>query len=88
MACESEKCEKYGLHHEYDKGIEIRKCFACEKDNQPERSKREDFVCNHKCKWLHISWAWKDGCTDPDTRGECKTKMRCSEHCGNTMRDK
>ena len=55
---------------------------------QPERSKREDFVCDHKCNWVHSSIGWKDGRTDPDTKGECKTKMRCSEHCGNTVRDK
>ena len=42
MACENDKCDKYGLHHDYQDGVEIRKCFACERDNQPERSKRED----------------------------------------------
>ena len=56
--------------------------------SQPERSKREDFVCDHECKWIHLGLAHKDGCTDPETDGECKTKMRCSEHCGNTVRDK
>lgn len=34
MACESDKCEKYGLHHEYKDGIEVRRCFACESDER------------------------------------------------------
>lgn len=32
MACESDKCEKYGMHHDYENGVEIRKCQFCEKD--------------------------------------------------------
>jgi hypothetical protein len=32
MACESDKCEKYGLHHDYENGVEIRKCHMCEKE--------------------------------------------------------
>lgn len=42
MACESDKCEKYGLHHDYEDGKEVMKCHLCRRDNQPERSKRED----------------------------------------------
>jgi hypothetical protein len=42
MALENEKCEKYGMHHDFENGVEIRKCQFCERDNQPERSKRED----------------------------------------------
>jgi hypothetical protein len=34
MACESDKCEKYGLHHDFKDGIEIRKCFACARDER------------------------------------------------------
>ena len=44
MACENDKCEKYGMHHEYKNDVEIRKCYLCECDNQPERSKREDLI--------------------------------------------
>lgn len=33
MACEGEKCEKYGLHHDFQDGVEIRKCFACQRDD-------------------------------------------------------
>ncbi len=54
MACESEKCEKYGLHHDFKDGVEIRKCFACEKDSQPERSKREDLK---KCVICELEYA-------------------------------
>lgn len=39
MACESDKCEKYGLHHEYKDGVEVKKCFACERDQNYEKSK-------------------------------------------------
>lgn len=41
MACESDKCEKYGMHHDFINGVEVRKCQFCMND-QPERSKRED----------------------------------------------
>lgn len=41
MACESDKCEKYGMHHDFVNGVEVRKCQFCMND-QPERSKRED----------------------------------------------
>ena len=37
MACENNKCEKYGMHHDYENGVEIRKCEFCKRDNQPER---------------------------------------------------
>ena len=47
MACENDKCEKYGMHHDYKCGVEVRKCQFCQIDNQPERSKREDTV-----KWV------------------------------------
>lgn len=61
--------------------------------NQPERSKREDL--HHKdC----IPWIKHDCWHGYDRRHLCKHKedcdnivgarMRCSEHCGNTVRDK
>lgn len=34
MACENDKCEKYGLHHDYKDGVEIRKCSACKRDDK------------------------------------------------------
>jgi hypothetical protein len=34
MACENDKCEKYGMHHEYKDGVEIRKCQFCELEDQ------------------------------------------------------
>lgn len=54
--------------------------------DRPERSKRENFVnkCNHNCPWQHIN---EDLCTNPKTNGECITKMRCSEHCRNAVRE-
>ena len=43
MACESDKCEEFGMHHEYENGVEIQKCQFCRmKYNQPERAKRSD----------------------------------------------
>jgi hypothetical protein len=52
--------------------------------NQPERSKREDF-CNHE--WTGIptteeAWCMKCGIETHELQ-----KMRCSEHCGNTVRE-
>jgi hypothetical protein len=32
MACENDKCEKYGMHHDYKNGVEVRKCQFCESD--------------------------------------------------------
>lgn len=46
MACENDKCEKYGLHHDYENGVEIRKCHLCERDNQPERLNPEDHIAD------------------------------------------
>jgi len=45
MACERDKCEKYGMHHDYENGLEVRKCQFCIEDDQPERSKRKD-ICS------------------------------------------
>ena len=44
-----------------------------EKRDQPERSKREE-VCD--CRPVY------------ESTGKLITTMRCSEHCGNTVRDK
>ena len=57
MACENDKCEKYGMHHDYKRGIETRKCHFCEKDNQPERLNPEDAKY---CKSLPDSLNWCD----------------------------
>ena len=47
MACESDKCEKYGLHHEYENGIEISKCFFCHRDEfHCEECKKEFLECS------------------------------------------
>lgn len=78
MACESDKCEKYGMHHEYKNGVEIRKCQFCRRDNQPERSKRED-----KCSKCDNSIYEFEGVEYCD---ECL--MRCSELYRNIERDK
>lgn len=32
MACENDKCAKYGMHHDYENGIEVRKCQFCLRD--------------------------------------------------------
>jgi hypothetical protein len=49
MACENDKCEKYGLHHEYKDGIEIKKCHACKKDDNmtiiKEKGELFPFIC-------------------------------------------
>jgi hypothetical protein len=61
MACESDKCEKYGMHHEYKNGVEIRKCQFCKCDDQPERSKREDFDLEYlEDEFLKEFWERKD----------------------------
>ena len=64
------------------------RCF-----DQPERSKREDLKCNNckiprvfNCCWSNdgINWQHKND----ESCDEYNFKMRCSEHCGNTVRDK
>ncbi len=88
MACENDKCEKYGMHHEYKDGVEIRKCQFCASDNQPERSKREDseevVIRNRLCQ----------NCMFPGIDNQiCKAcgqiinrpEMRYSEHDGNIV---
>lgn len=32
MACESDKCEKYGMHHDYEDGVEVKRCQFCQRD--------------------------------------------------------
>lgn len=39
MACENDKCEKYGMHHDYVDGVEVRKCQFCRRDDQIEDDK-------------------------------------------------
>lgn len=34
MACENDKCDRYGLHHDYENGVEVRKCQFCECDDK------------------------------------------------------
>jgi len=77
-------------------------CCKCDKElilnsNQPERSKREDSCdCNKLFDQLkeYIDWIETTA-----SQGECgpyiwdadkilqKLEMRCSEHCGNTVRE-
>lgn len=64
MACESDKCDKYGMHHDYKNGVEIRKCIFCIKDNQPERAS---------------GWDQNSGKASDDV-GISEIDMRCSEH--------
>jgi hypothetical protein len=45
MTFENKKCEKYGMHHEYDNGVEIRKCMCCMLDDL------------HGCKIRHLRCA-------------------------------
>lgn len=60
--------------------------------NQPERSKRDDLQHTSDCHiWIkHNCWhPYKSFCEykeDCDLIVGCR--MRCSEHCGNTVRDK
>lgn len=61
---------------------------------QPERSKREDLDCNcNDLEYLHNRYEnyiaeYDDKCAAIIERLLKKSKMRCSEHCGNTVRDK
>lgn len=58
--------------------------------NQPERSKREDLNCDN-CKIPRIFNCCFNGVgkhSNDESCEEFKFKMRCSEHCGNTVRDK
>jgi hypothetical protein len=73
----------------------------CEIHNQPERSKREDLDCCNKVKkleYLHqliINENIDCGELHRDYVDICEifnkliqeSKMRCSEHCGNTVRE-
>lgn len=52
---------------------------------QPERSKREDSNCFMNCQRAMCD-PW-DKCICGD-HINCNIEMRCSEHCGNTVRDK
>jgi hypothetical protein len=50
MACENEKCDTYGLHHEYSNGVEIRKCLPCTLDDL--REKKIPHLRCHNCGLL------------------------------------
>jgi len=54
-------------------------------NNQPERSKREDSDCVLNCEDYSCTY-YPDACNSHSKI--CKLEMRCSEHCGNTVRDK
>lgn len=34
MACENDKCDKYGMHHDFKDGVEVRKCEFCSRDER------------------------------------------------------
>jgi len=51
---------------------------------QPERSKREDLDCE-KCKDIKKGIEWE--CPSRFIDYLDQSKMRCSEHCGNTVRE-
>ena len=53
---------------------------------QPERSKRED-----SCEDGRHEYGSEENCDSADpfyVCNKCRHEMRCSEHCGNTVRDK
>ena len=55
---------------------------------QPKRSKRED-ICNHEWKNVPTTeevWCTKCGIENHEVHPELQM-MRCSEHCGNTVRE-
>lgn len=56
-------------------------------NNQPERSKRED---SHKCSCTACKFNLKhaDLCPLVNFTMQESCEMRCSEHCGNTVRGK
>ncbi len=57
--------------------------------NQPERSKREDLDCNKCDKYLKcFAIMTCRSCLEILSPYIDRSKMRCSEHCGNTVRDK
>ena len=61
-------------------------CDEC-KTNQPERSKRED--CKLDMNERICNCYMNYNCSCPTIKEALEyIQMRCSEHCGNTMRDK
>jgi len=61
--------------------------------DQPERSKREDFDCCKRVRDLEdlsFQLCFERLTLHEDLVNEliAESKMRCSEHCGNTVRDK
>jgi len=85
MACENDKCEKYGMHHEYKDGVEVKKCQFCKRHDQPERSKREDFL--KVVADFEVTKEFLDQGPQPPKIPSFK-EMRCSELYGNIERDK
>ncbi len=60
--------------------IEVSLCPLCR--FQPERSKREEARDYTNCEWnAELTY-------DPGCNSKHPLAMRCSEHCGNTVRDK
>ena len=55
--------------------------------NQPERSKREDLKCDN-CKIPRVFNCCGYPHKNDESCDEYNFKMRCSEHCGNTVRGK
>lgn len=75
MACENDKCEKYGFHHDYKDGVEISKCQFCMRDDHIENNKRKDSDKEYmKCEICGI--AYKS--YYPDFR-EIEERCNCSQ---------
>lgn len=59
MACENDKCAKYGMHHDYKNGVKIRKCQFCIRDDPPEPNKPEDIYQNLAKEYIDSKESWE-----------------------------
>ena|ERR1700691_1451142 len=79
-------CQKKITYQGKDYGYAM--CVKCY-PIQPERSKREDLDCKNCDKvFAKVPNGCYIGCFKKLEPYLDKSKMRCSEHCGNTVRDK
>jgi hypothetical protein len=101
MACESDKCEKYGLHHDYEDGVEVRKCFACENDylrcNSCVESEHEGQFCRCEERNIRIAKEMRSRGESPWTKSQperlnektncykCNFPLIPDERCGNCL---